>query len=402
MINEKPGETESGRSRGGFAGRERIDRADWRMKGPKLLLLVCLLVLAGMLVAGLWPFHSPRNQVTWLSGSNGLQFGRHGMILSSGKFRVANDPADGPCSLEIWFQPARTWVSKTLLSFYAPESRRQFSLLQSTTDLRLQSDILEDNYQTLSSILDVADVFDKDKLAFVTVTSKVGETSVYLNGAPVRTAADFQISAQDFAGELVIGNSPITGDSWPGQVRGLAVYNLALSPTQVRQDFEIWSKKGRPDISETHQAMALYLFDERAGKIIHNQVPSGIDLRIPDHYLVLDQAFLRPFWVEYYPGWGYWRGVVLINVAGFIPFGFLFCAYFSLGRRVSRPALITILLGFAVSLTIECLQSFLPTRDSGTTDLISNTLGTCIGVGLYRWNFWRGWSARIWDRIVGP
>jgi len=86
---------------------------------------------------------------------------------------------------------------------------------------------------------------------------------------------------------------------------------------------------------------------------------------------------------------------VLINIAGFVPFGFLVCAYFSLARRIRTPALVTILLGFTVSFTIESLQAFLPTRDSGTTDLITNTLGTCIGVWLYRLSFWRVPVARI-------
>ncbi len=378
-----------------------IGRVNWRTEGPKLLLLTCVLALAGMLVIGLWPFHSPRNQVTWLSGGNGLQIRRHGVILSSGRFRDTDNSPDSPCSLEIWFEPARTWDSASLLSFYAPERRRQFSLLQSTTDLRLQSDILEEHYQTVSSRLDVSDVFWQGKPAFVTIAAKGGQTSVYLNGAPVMTTASFPISSRDFAGKLIIGNSPRAGDNWRGQVRGLAVYDDALAPAQVRQDFETWSRKGRPDISGTDRPVALYLFDEHSGNVIHNQVPGETDLYIPDHYVLVDQAFLRPFWVEYYPGWGYWKSVILINVVGFMPLGFLFCAYFSLSGRIRRPALATILLGFTVSLTIECLQTFLPTRDSGTTDLITNTLGTCLGVWIYQWSFWKVLSARIWRRIAG-
>ena len=399
MLQNQPDDTHSGRLRTGAGVQELIGRVNWRSEGPKLLLLTCVLVLAGMLVVGLWPFHSPRNHVTWLRGGNGLEFGRHGVILSSGRFRATDNSPDSPCSLEIWFEPARTWDSGTPLSFYAPERRRQFSLLQSMTNLRLQSDILEENYQTLTSKLDAADVFWQGKPAFVTIASKGGQTSVYLNGAPVIPSASFQISSRDFAGRLIIGNPPRAGDSWRGQVRGLAVYDDALPPAQVRQDYETWSRKGRPDISGTDRPVALYLFDEHAGNVIHNQVARGSDLDIPDHYVVVDQAFLRPFWVEYYPGWGYWRGVVLLNVVGFMPLGFLFCAYFSLSGRIRRPALATILLGFTLSLTIECLQAFLPTRDSGTTDLITNTLGTCIGVWIYRWS--AVLSARIWRGIVG-
>src|SRR5208282_2698617 len=122
-------------------------------------------------------------------------------------------------------------------------------------------------------------------------------------------------------------------------------------------------------------AVALYLFNERRGSVVHNQVDPATDLLIPEHYFVLRAPFLLPAWDEYYPGWGYWRNLS-INVGGFIPLGFVFCAYFS---KIKRPVLASIFLGFTVSLSIEVLQAFLPTRDSGTTDIITNTLGSAIG-----------------------
>ena len=399
MIEEKHVDTRAGVRKIAFAIQKRIGQLDWEAALPNLLRTACGLVLAGMLVAGLWPFHSPRNQVVWSAGE-GLRFGRHGMILSSGKIQVPNLPANAPCSLEIRFEPERTALSGILFTFYAPAKPRQFTLSQSVTDLLVQTDIRDGRYGSPTHRgIYVSDIFRQGKPLFVTVTSKGGQTSVYIDGLLARTASNFPLSSRDFEGELVVGNTPETGNSWPGLLRGLAFYDQELSPAQVLHHYETWKEKGRPDISENERAVALYRFDEGAGCIIHNLVPSGVNLFIPGRYKVLDQDFLRPFWEEFHTTRSYWEDV-LINIVGFAPFGFLCYAYFSLVSRIKRPALITILLGFMLSLTIESLQSFLPTRDSGTTDLITNTSGTYLGVWLYQSDHWRGPLAKVWAYLA--
>jgi VanZ family protein len=395
MIQKKQVDATFGWSRITSEIQRKTGQINWEVTCAKLLGVVCGLVLGGLLVVGLWPFHSPRNQVTWFAGGNGLQFGRHGTILSAGKFKAAKVLVDAPCSFEIWFEPGLTSASGTLFAFYAPGNPRLFSLNQSLSNLALRSNTREGPYRTLTTRVYVKDIFRRGKPLFVTVTSKGGQTSVYIDGALARTAPLFPLSSQDFNGELVIANFPRVVNSWTGVLRGLAFYDQEISPAQVFHHYETWLENGRPDISENERAVALYLFDERAGRFIHNHVPSGPALYIPDRYLVLDQVLLRPFWEAFQPSWrGYWDDV-LVNIAGFIPFGFLFCAYFSLARRINRPALVTILLGFTVSLTIESLQVFLPTRDSDTTDVITNVLGTCVGVWFYRLRLWRFLVARI-------
>jgi hypothetical protein len=92
-----------------------------------------------------------------------------------------------------------------------------------------------------------------------------------------------------------------------------------------------------------------------------------------------------------------------INVIGFVPVGFAFLAYFSFVKPVQRPALLVLLFGFLLSLTVEVSQWFLPNRDSGMADLVTNTTGTALGVMLHRWSPLRsGWTAILQRRSTNP
>ena len=76
---------------------------------------------------------------------------------------------------------------------------------------------------------------------------------------------------------------------------------------------------------------------------------------------------------------------LIINVAGFIPFGFFFFAFLNNVNESSRYRnyLFTIILGGTISLAIELMQVYLPTRSSSLTDLICNILGTILGVIIF-------------------
>ena len=348
----------------------------------KILGAICVSVLCGILVLGLWPFHHPKNEVTWAENGGGLSFGDHGTVLSSGAFNMPSWQDAAFCSLEIWVEPDLPWNSNTLLAFYTPENPVQFSLHQSNGDLELQSVIRNQHRQSRTARLYVDTVFPHRKQVFITVTSGAQQTAIYIDGVLVRTSRDFWLSSRDFAGQLVVGTSPVEDDSWSGRLRGLAIYDEELTAAQVFRHYETWTRKGQPEVAENQRAVGLYLFDERAGRVVHNQVRSGIDLYIPENYQIVDEKFLEPPWREFEESRGYWKNV-LINIGGFIPLGFFFCAYFSSARRTKRAALATIALGAAVSLTIEILQAYLPTRDSGMTDVITNTLGTSLGAMLY-------------------
>ena len=344
--------------------------------------LICFAVLCIVLSLGLWPFHAPKNEVSWLENHNGLRFGRYGTVISGRALAKPTPESDSSSSIEIWLQPSRIWDSNTFLAFYKPDAPRQFSLRQSQTDLELHIEARSDSPSTRTSRLYVPNTFRRSAPAFLTITSGIHGTSVYTDGRPTRTAPQFQLSATDFTGQLILGDSPGQSDSWSGEMFGLAIYSRELTAIQVLLHYQSWTQSGRPKFSPDDRNLALYLFDEHSGNVVHDRADSGVDAHIPEKYIVVDQILLDPFWREFSLSRSYWSGV-LKNIIGFVPFGFCFYACLSI-HKVKRSALATVVLGTLVSLTIEVLQTYLPTRDSGTTDLFTNTLGTYLGVLAWR------------------
>ncbi len=75
----------------------------------------------------------------------------------------------------------------------------------------------------------------------------------------------------------------------------------------------------------------------------------------------------------------YTRTDLISNVAAYLVFGLLFqLAWF---RRVRNlwPVVLTTLAGLAMSLVLESLQSYLPTRVPSVLDVLSNTMGATLG-----------------------
>ena len=267
---------------------------------PPTLRIFCAVVLCGILAAGLWPFHAPRNEVAWLRRENGLLLGKYGSIVSMGTFRA--NRSDGPCSLEIWLEPNGADAWGTILAFYSPESRVvPFALRQSLGDLELQH-TGQDQFHHAKKTRIYADVFSHSRQVVVTITSGESGTTVYADGVPVRKSPNPRFSRRDLTGQFVVGNSPVTTDSWSGQLRGLAIYSRELSSNDVSKHYAHFIESKQTELPKSEGVVAFYPFNEGNGNVVKNQVDSATDLLIPARFFVLHRRFLEPFWEEFYGG----------------------------------------------------------------------------------------------------
>jgi VanZ family protein len=229
----------------------------------------------------------------------------------------------------------------------------------------------------------ISDVFRAGKRVFLTVVSEPLETKVYLDGVLAQKLSSqyFQSSKETCSGNFVVGDSPSDAESWQGELYGLAIYRRNLSSEQVMASYNSWTKAEEPDESMTAKPDSLYLFKEK-GDSIHDRGSSGVNLSIPKHYEIAQQTLLESPWRAFRPTSSYLKDI-LINIGGFVPFGLTLGAFLVARGRVNTVTSMVVLAGFLLSLTIETLQSYLPTRDSDLTDVMTNTLGTWIGAILY-------------------
>jgi len=347
------------------------------------LVILCVLVLGITLGAGLWPFSfHAKNEVWWNPGQAGLHFGNIGMLISDGKFTGITADTGSSCSIELWIEPGLTWDSNTILSFYQPGITPRIQVRQNGDDLVFTSSRGVEQTQKKQRNVFVDGVFRKGQRVLLTLTSFHDVLNIYVNGVLKKSVRDAKIQGTDFSGTLIVGSAYDKNLSWTGTFRGLALYDRSLQPKEINEDYDFWQHNREQMAGKSARAYALYLFNEQSGERLHNVGKTGPDLVIPKNYFIFEPGFLVPFWKEYRSSREYVKDLA-INVFGLVPAGFCFAALFAWLNGRKGSLLYTTLLGFCVSLTIEILQSFMPTRFSGTTDLITNTTGAMLGAWLY-------------------
>jgi VanZ family protein len=217
----------------------------------------------------------------------------------------------------------------------------------------------------------------------VVISSDGAGTSFYMDGQLARRVPGFVLSPDSLRGQLILGNAATGKRSWRGTLFGLAIFSRPLAPQEVIAHHALWARDAPLELAREAGLVALYDFAAGKGSHVTDHSPSQHHLTIPDRYVVLDKTVLgHP---DVLPRSASATVDMVLNVLGFVPFGFLAFLSFRSSPRWLLAATLATLAGAFVSLVIEIGQVWLPTRDSSVLDLAYNTAGTGIGVIVALW-----------------
>jgi hypothetical protein len=231
------------------------------------------------------------------------------------------------------------------------------------------------------------------KVRFLTITTGKEGTKAYIDGQLIRTEKDLTLSIPyGDKVRLLLGNSVYGRSSWKGEIYGLAFYGYALADNEVSGHFHRWSGSRNFNFAGEDQPAILYLFDERGGNTALDHSGNNHPLNIPSKMPVLEKEILATKWGRLEINSRSLQDMV-VNLVGFIPLGFILQAtFYQAGSYPKKYGfLITIAMCFTVSLAIETVQAWMPSRSSSQMDLICNTAGAVIGAVIFLTLLrWRG------------
>jgi VanZ family protein len=249
----------------------------------------------------------------------------------------------------------------------------------------------------------VDNIVVKDKRIRCVIRYNGSDLAFYVNGK-VRNRSGvgvLRFDAWDVAYPLVLGTDANGRSQWTGSIHRVAIYERALSQREIaelfRQDDKgsgsgvegITSREGRIEVEKRPLIHYLFMPDNTYETVFRGKRATGVrdmgkgkpdDLVIPKRFAPYKRVFLHMPSVDvkdYRPNI---IQDILVNFLGFVPLGILLCMiYLRQDLHVGTCIALAVMTGFAVSLTIELLQAFLPTRYSGMLDIFMNILGTFIG-----------------------
>lgn len=371
-------------------------------KYQKKISLKCLVglsvaVLFGILFFGLWPKgFNFSNDVTWITEQPGIRFSGYGIAYTDPikELSKEDDSGENGFSVEIALKSSSYHEDgfNFILALHNGKDSNQLLVGQwHSSIIVMNGDDYNHRRRTKRIAVKLAEVPPTTR--FVTITTGKDGTSIYLDGQLNRTKRDLTLKIpENGKSRLLLGNSVYGKHSWEGDVYGLAFYRYILTDQDVAMHFDNWFKGQNFLFAMKYKPFVLYLFDEKGDKRAFDHAGEKHDLEIPSRMQILDKNVLSLTWDRLNFDSRFIRDIIM-NLIGFIPLGFFLNATFvkAGGSFERHGVLTTVVFCFTVSLAIEILQAWMPSRSSDCLDLLLNTLGALLGVMIYRFLL-RGWE----------
>ena len=225
---------------------------------------------------------------------------------------------------------------------------------------------------------------DREQLFFSLVSGTFG-TRLYVDGELAAVRSDFmlQMPGASESARMVLGNSARGTRPWRGEIIGVALYARALEVRSVRAHVGTWQiEKSFVSFRYDNPHLLLPLISHESRRA-SDQAAFEMDLIFPREKIqVVSGHFLANL-----EGWEYgfrYPIDVLLNFAGFIPFGFVLAGLLRKKCGHTTTFLLTSASGLILSFAIETTQAWMPSRTSSFLDLILNLTGTVVGAILLR------------------
>ncbi len=324
------------------------------------------------------------NSASRVEDQAGIRFSKYGIAYTSPieEFRTQDRFGEKGFSVEFAIKPSSAQEGfNFILALHGGEDENQLLVGQWRSWIIVMNGDDYDHKRRVKRI-SVDSASRSPAIQFITLTTGKDGTKVYIDGQFVRAEKDLalRIPRGDNV-RLILGNSAYGRHPWQGEIYGLALYRHTLTARDAALHFDRWSKDQNFTFAGKDKPFVLYLFDEKEGKRALDRAGGAHHLAIPARMRILERKILTPPW----HGFEFDRSLIqdiIVNLVGFIPLGFILVATFVMAGS-KHSILITVVLCFTLSLTIEIIQAWMPSRDSDLLDVTLNTLGALLGVKIY-------------------
>jgi len=352
--------------------------------GLKPLLLLFFVLLITMLAITLYPFNFFKpNGVKFLQNSPGIYFNGEGIMYTKRVF----DITQREISIEILLterKNSKNWGAREIFSIYAQQASPYVLIGQRGNKLFVYNRFAKGNSEKWYKQL-FFNIPTKGKAYLLTVLINKNRRAVYVNGE-LRSEQAISLSdleGTEFSGQFILGNSPDFKSGWMGEIRGLAVFNRVLSDEEISQHSSVASQGDISELAKAAGSIALFPFKKGEGRGVENIVDPGKPIFIPQYTHSIPNTIFHIPYKDMRLGSliGPPLKDFVINIFFFLPFGMLISLIFYQNINVSFILIFlsAVLSGCILSFLIEFMQTFLISRTSAITDIISNTLGSAIG-----------------------